>query len=210
MTMTKKKATEIATIDVALVVFRTGNTTDGTELAIDTANKVSVEPQIDTVDAIRNVKLGRVIAQKPAVVTIAGHQIIMTDNVFTPEVVVMLQGGTLTGTGESMTYTPPISGSSDKGEVFEADFYSAQYDSSGMIVKYEKITYPNCQGSPVTIATEDGVFRMQEYTINSAPRAGEPPYKISYVNALPVYTQAMMANMTEETGIARTSTELKK
>ena len=83
-------------------------------------------------------------------------------------------------------YTPPVAGSADKGEVFKLNAYSAQYDASGQIVQYEKITYPNCQGVPVAFGSEDGVFRAPEYTINSAPKTGEAPYEINYVAALPV------------------------
>lgn len=187
MPRTKKKATGIPTIDVALVVVRTGTESNGMEIAVDTANKIAVEPQTDTVDAIKLVKLGRLLAQKPATTTITGHQITLTDNVFIPELVKILQGGTLTGTGTSMTYTPPVAGSGEKGEVFELDAYSAEYDASGQIVKYEKITYPNCQGTPISINTEDDVFRVPEYTINSAPKSGEAPYKISYVEQLPTF-----------------------
>ena len=64
--------------------------------------------------------------------------------------------------------------------------YSAQYDSSGAIVQYEKITYPNCIGVPVSFSSEDGAFRAPEYTINSAPKTGEAPYKIEYVATLPI------------------------
>ena len=187
MPRTKKKAIGIPTIDVALVVVRTGTESNGMEIAVDTANKIAVEPQTDTVDAIKLVKLGRLLAQKPATTTITGHQITLTDNVFIPELVKILQGGTLTGTGASMTYTPPVAGSGEKGEVFELDAYSAEYDASGQIVKYEKITYPNCQGTPISINTEDDVFRVPEYTINSAPKSGEAPYKISYVEQLPTF-----------------------
>lgn len=187
MPRTKKKANGIPTIDVALVVVRTGTESNGMEIAVDTANKIAVEPQTDTVDAIKLVKLGRLLAQKPATTTITGHQITLTDNVFIPELVKILQGGTLTGTGASMVYTPPVAGSGEKGEVFELDAYSAEYDASGQIVKYEKITYPNCQGTPISINTEDDVFRVPEYTINSAPKSGEAPYKISYVEQLPKF-----------------------
>lgn len=187
MPRTKKKAIGIPTIDVALVVVRTGTESNGMEIAVDTANKIAVEPQTDTVDAIKLVKLGSLLAQKPATTTITGHQITLTDNVFIPELVKILQGGTLTGTGASMVYTPPVAGSREKGEVFELDAYSAEYDASGQIVKYEKITYPNCQGTPISINTEDDVFRVPEYTINSAPKSGEAPYKISYVEQLPTF-----------------------
>lgn len=195
MAKTQKKAVGIPTIDVSLVVVRTGvvdgDDTNATEIAVDTANKVGVEPQTETTDAIKLVKLGRLIAQKPATTTITGHQITLTDNVFIPELVKILQGGTVEGTGDTLTYTPPVAGSTDKGQVFELDCYSAQYDASGQIVRYEKITYPNCQGTPVAMSSEDDVFRVPEYTINSAPKEGEAPYKISYVKTLPQFTEAV-------------------
>lgn len=185
MPRTKKRAVGIPTIDVSLVVVRMGTEDSGVEIAVDTANKVGIEPQTETEDAVKLTKLGRLLAQKPATTTITGHQITLTDNVFIPELVKIFQGGTIEGTGTSLVYTPPAAGSDEKGEVFEIDFYSAEYDASGQIVKYEKITYPNCQGTPITINTEDGVFRLPEYTINSAPKTGQAPYKISYVESLP-------------------------
>lgn len=185
MPRTKKRAVGIPTIDVSLVVVRTGTEDSGVEIAVDTANKVGIEPQTETEDAVKLTKLGRLLAQKPATTTITGHQITLTDNVFIPELVKIFQGGTIEGTGASLVYTPPVAGSNEKGEVFEMDFYSAEYDASGQIVKYEKITYPNCQGTPITINTEDGVFRLPEYTINSAPKTGQAPYTISYVESLP-------------------------
>lgn len=209
MAKTQKKAVGIPTIDVSLVVVRTGvvdgDDTNATEIAVDTANKVGVEPQTETTDAIKLVKDGRLIAQKPAKTTITGHQITLTDNVFIPELVKILQGGTVEGSGDSLTYTPPVAGSTDKGQVFELDCYSAQYDASGQIVRYEKITYPNCQGTPVAMSSEDNVFRVPEYTINSAPKEGEAPYKISYVKTLPQFTDASVLSddfETEETGLA--------
>lgn len=192
----KKSKAEIATIDVSLVTIETG---DG-EFGFDTANKIEVEPQIEEEDAVKLVVKGILRAQKPAVSTITGNQITLTDNVFNPELVLVLQGGTIkywtsaehtaegdidAGFGIS-SYTPPVAGSADKGKVFKLNAYSANYDASGQIVQYEKISYPNCQGVPVAFGSEDGAFRAPEYTINSAPKTGEAPYVISYVDSLPV------------------------
>lgn len=190
MSRTKKRAVGIPTIDVSLVVVRTGTEDSGFEIAVDTANKVGIEPQTETEDAVKLTKLGRLLAQKPATTTITGHQITLTDNVFIPELVKIFQGGNIEGTGTSLVYTPPVAGSNEKGEVFEMDFYSAEYDASGQIVKYEKTTYPNCQGTPITINIEDGVFRLPEYTINSAPKTGQAPYTLSYVESLPDFTNS--------------------
>lgn len=182
----KKSKAEIATIDCCLVTIEVGDA----EFGFDTANKIAVEPQIEEQEAVKLVIKGILRAQKPKQSTITGNAITLTDNVFNPELVLVLQGGTIKYTegdeSKIVGYTPPVAGSSDKGEVFKLNAYSAQYDASGQIVQYEKITYPNCQGTPVAFGAEDGVFRVSEYTINSAPKTGEAPYEINYVAELPV------------------------
>lgn len=186
----KKTKAAIPTIDCSLITIETA---DG-EFGFDTANKIGVEPQIETQDAVKLVVKGVLRAQKPEESTITGHKLTLTDNVFIPELVLLLQGGTIKYDSENPSeiigYTPPVAGSSDKGEIFKLNAYSAQYDASGQIVKYEKITYPNCKGVPVAFGSEDGVFRAPEYTINSAPKTGEAPYDISYVKELPTLVAA--------------------
>lgn len=190
-----KKITEIPTIDVVMVVVEAGDES----YALDTANKIEVEAQIETTDAVKLIVKGRLLAQKNETSTLTGNKITLTDNVFAPELVKFLQGGTIkywttedkTAEAEAKTeygvssYTPPTTGSGEKGKVFKLHAYSAQYDTSGQIVQYEKITYPNCQGVPVAFNSEDGAFRAPEYTINSAPKSNEAPYVISYVKELP-------------------------
>lgn len=184
--MAKKSKAEIATIDCCLVTIETE---DG-EFGFDTANQIAVEPQIEEEEAVKLVVKGILRAQKPATKTLTGNEITLTDNVFNPELVLILQGGTIKYDTENQDkiigYTPPVAGSSDKGEIFKLNAYSAQYDAAGTIVQYEKITYPNCQGTPVAFGAEDGAFRAPEYTISSAPKTGEAPYDITYVPELPV------------------------
>ena len=195
--MAIKKGHEIPTIDVALVTAQVGA---GDEIAFDTASQIAVEPQVNEEDPVQLVVKGILRAQKPSVSTLTGNQITLTDNVFNPELVKILQGGTIKywsngeHTGSSTTedagfgvesYTPPVAGSGEKGTPFTLNAYTAIYDEAGLITGYEKISYPNCQGTPVALSSEDGAFRAPEYTINSSPKSGEAPYVISYVDELP-------------------------
>lgn len=181
----KKSKEEVATIDCTLVTIETE---DG-EFGFDTANQIQVEPQVEEEDAVKLVIKGILRAQKPKQVTITGNQITLNDNVFNPDLVLTLQGGQiiydLADPTKIIGYEPPVAGSADKGEVFKLNAYTAQYDASGQIVKYEKISYPNCQGQPVAFNSEDGAFRAPEYVIDSAPKQGEAPYSLSYVDELP-------------------------
>lgn len=182
---TYKSRAEIPTIDVSLVTIEI----DGDEFGFDTASAISVEPQMEEQDPVRLVVKGKLRAQKPGTSTLTGNQITLTDNVFNPELVVALQGGTIqydeVETTKVTGYKPPTAGSAPYTEAFKLNAYSAQYNAAGQIVNYEKISYPNCTGTPVAFSSEDGTFRAPEYVINSAPDTGESPYEISYVDALP-------------------------
>lgn len=201
--MEKKLLQGVPTIDVELVVIRT----DELEIAIDTSNQIGVEPQVETTDAIRLMKLGRLLAQKNQRNVITGHQITLTDNLFYLELMVILQGGEVVPNEDETLpskYLPPIVGTKDEGIIFELDAYSAVYDTSGEIMYYEKITYPSCKGTPVTINTQDDTFRIPQYVINSAPRRGQRPYEIDYVKELPVFevSDTRMTTISKATGVS--------
>lgn len=186
--MAIKRGTEIPTIDVALVSIQTYDS-GADELILDTANQIAVEVATDTQDKVTLIVKGRLIAQKPETVTITGNTITLTDNVFNPELVTILQGGTIKYDAEApdtvIGYKPPVVGSTEKGKLFKLMAYSAIYNAAGVLTGYERITYPNCQGQPVAFNSEDGAFRAPEYTINSAPANGEAPYEIDIVSKLP-------------------------
>lgn len=184
--MAVKQATEIPTIDVNLVtVQEEGSNKD--EYILNTASQIQVEPQIEEEDSVKLVVKGVLKAQKLGTSVLTGNKITLTDNVFTPELVKILQGGTLTTAqdGTVTGYTPPVAGSTEKGPLFTLKAYSAQYNAAGQISRYECISYPNCQGVPIAFSSEDGTFRAPEYTVNSAPDTGEAPYAITYVDTLP-------------------------
>lgn len=187
------KGTEIATIDVCLVSIQPYDT-DADEIILDTSNKIDVTIETETEDRVPLIVKGRLIAQKPPVTTVTGNTIVLTDNVFNDKVVKILQGGTIKYADDGKTfagYIPPVVGDdSDKGQLFKLSAYSAIYNASAVLTGYEKITYPNCQGTPVAFSSEDGTFRASDYTINSAAAEGEAPYEIDIVQELPKVTTA--------------------
>ena len=197
--MSTTRMKEIATIDCELITVKPSGSTD--EYALNTASKIQVDIQTETQDAIKLIIKGVLKSQKRKKVTVTGNQITLTDNVFTPELVQLLQGGTITTdqtTGAITSYTPPVVGSDTTLPVFEVNAYSARYDAAGLIIGYEKITYPNCQGNPISMTSEDNVFRVNEYVIDSAPAQGEAPYVISYIDSLPTITEPT-TNDTDDT-----------
>lgn len=183
-----KSKSEIATIDCALVTIEIGDGNGGTEeFGFETANQIEVSTQTEEEDAIRLVIKGKLKAQKKKKVTVVGNQITLHDNVFNAELVVAMQGGTATysQSGVLTGYTPPLVGDDIELNPFKLNAYSAQYNAAGQIVNYEKISYPNCTGNPISFNSQDNTFRAPEYVIDSAPNNGEAPYVITYVDSLP-------------------------
>ncbi|WP_417093897.1 hypothetical protein [Eubacterium sp.] len=197
-----KRGTEVAMIDACLVVMRTKGETEQ-QLALDTASQVEVAIATETTDAVKLIVKGKLIAQKKAVTTVTGNTLTLTDNVFNFEQAKIIQGGTLyywtdndhTSTQTTKTefgiagYEPPVAGSAEKGEVFDLDLYSAVYDTSGDIVQYEKISYPNCTGQPFGVGAQDDTFNVNAITIDSAPPKGKAPYSIMTVKELPAIAE---------------------
>lgn len=190
------KGNEVATIDVVLVSIQTYDV-GSDEIILDTSNHIDVAVATETEDAVKLIVKGRLIAQKPPVTTVTGNTITLTDNVFNDKVVEILQGGTIKTdetTGAFIGYTPPVAGSDDKGKLFMLKAYSAIYNEAGILTGYERITYPNCQGTPVAFSSEDGTFRATDYTINSAPANGEAPYDMDIVTELPTVPTVSTVN----------------
>lgn len=181
-----------ATIDCTMITIETGADATLREFGFETSNKILVEPQVEEQDAVKLIIKGKLIAQKPAKRTITGHRLTITDNVFIPELVLVLQGGAIIYDAVEVTkiigYDPPEIGDTTGGEVFRLNVYTAQYNAAGQIVNYEKTTYPGCIGQYVAFNSEDGVFRAPEYIIDSTVDTGVKPYEIRYVDTLPTLT----------------------
>ena len=84
--------TEIPTIDVNLVSIHYKDK----EIGLTTASQISVTVQTETTDAVQLIVKGVLKAQKSKETTVTGNQITLKDNVFSPELVEILQGGTIT------------------------------------------------------------------------------------------------------------------
>lgn len=188
--MAAKKGHEIATIDVELV---TVTTEDGVEIGLDTSTQIQVEPDVETTDAIKLIVKGILRAQKRQVTTITGNTITLTDNVFNPELVKVLQGGEITYDmdGNFEAYTPPVAGAEKEITPFTLNVYTGHYDAAGLVLDHEMVSYPNCTGEPVAFGAEDDTFNVPSYTIISAPGDGEPPYTVKMVKTLPSVGEAI-------------------
>ena len=126
-------------------------------------------------------------ANKPAKDILLGHDIKLIDNLFTPEVLCLLQGGTIqTGTdGKFRKYLPPIVGEDVVKVKFDMEIYSAIIENDGETGEYLKTVYYNCVGQNKPLSFKDDEYFVAEYGIQSRPASGERPYDFEVVTGLP-------------------------
>lgn len=187
--MANKKVTKMALIDVELVEIVAHNLAQDT-YRWKTASNLDAELNITEGEATELIVNGTLIAQKRAKDVVTGSTLTVTDNVFSPEVVEFIQGGTANydNTGKFVSYQAPVAGEEVKLDKFDFNIYTAQRDVAGDIVSYIKVGFPNCSGKPVNIKLENGTFFSPSYTITSSPSTGEAPYEITAVEELPDLT----------------------
>ena len=176
---------EKALTGVALVVL---TDKEGKQYSFSTATRANAKVLIESGRRTELIIKGVLKAQRQFDSTIKGVDIEFQDNMFLPEVVALLQGGTVVkdSEGNFMRYTPPLAGSKPELDSFDVDIYTEETDTSGLALRYAKLSLPNGKGEPIELGFEDDRFFSAKYIVKTAPRAGEAPYVIEMVDELPV------------------------
>lgn len=124
-----------------------------------------------------------------------GSEIKLKDCLFRPEVLAIVDGGTVktttTGTGENIVakvtgYDGPVIGSPVKRTKFILNIYTEEKDSEESTAGYQKFSFPGCKGTPVEFSFKEGEFMAPEYTIRSRPGKGKAPFSLDFLDELPV------------------------
>jgi hypothetical protein len=115
-----------------------------------------------------------------------GTTLTFSDNLFHPEVIEVIDGGTLVKDVEEniIGYDPPIIGTPVNRKKFTLNIYTEEKDADGEVVGYVKFSYPHCKGKPFKASVKDGEFFAPEYSCVSRPKKGEKPYSISFLTEL--------------------------
>ncbi len=170
---------------VALVVLTDKN---GKNYSFSTATKANAKVLIEAGKKSELIIKGVLKAQKKFDSTIKGVDVEFRDNMFLPEVVALLQGGTVVKdeNGKFLSYTPVVAGAAPNLDSFAVDIYTEETDTSGEVLGYVKLSLPNGKGEPVELGFEDDKFFSAKYVIKTYPATGMPPYIIETVDELPV------------------------
>lgn len=175
---------EIVTRDADPVTYR-----------FKTADEVETEEVISEGEEQTLKIKGVVYANKPAEDITLGYDLTLKDNVFCPEVLEIMQGGTLvydsTDPTKFKSYSAPPVGVTTSKKKFDTNFYSEIVTNDGPTGDYAKITFPNGKGGSVPIVLKDGEYYSNEYIIKSRPAKGESPYTIEIVDVLPAEAESI-------------------
>lgn len=115
-----------------------------------------------------------------------GCDITLKDGVFTPEVLCVVDGGTLKkedsqNPNRVTGYAPPVVGGVVNRELFTMSIYTDEKDQAGESIGYGKFVFPKCKGKPASFNFKDGEFMAPEYTITSRPPKNTAPYDVQFL-----------------------------
>lgn len=177
LTETEIQGMPIANIALAEII----NEATGQSYYFDTAEKADIKPDLSKgKEDILRVK-NRIIAMNRTEDICIGYDIKLTDNTFPPELMCLVDGGTMTNNG----YEGPQIGVAVNKTPFTLNLYSEEKDYDSSTVKYVKFGFKHNKGTPVEFKFEDGKFYVPEFESHSRPKKGEKPVYIEYVNSLP-------------------------
>ena len=147
----------------------------------DTADKANAKPDLSAgKEDILRVK-NRIIAMNRTEDICIGYDIKLTNNTFPPEVMALIDGGTVTADG----YEGPQVGKATERHPFTLNLYSEEKDYDSETLQYVQFTFKHNKGKPVEFKFEDGKFFVPEFESHSRPKKGEKPVYIKFVKQLP-------------------------
>lgn len=118
-----------------------------------------------------------------------GYDLKLEDPRLIPEILALIDGGTLATTGESdakkTTYSAPAAGKPVTRKKFDFYLYTSDRDTDADVIKYNEWKFPKCKGAPISGSMTQGDFSKMEYNLKSRPAMGESPLTIAEVDALP-------------------------
>lgn len=172
--------------DVVLVQIETVEQNPVT-YTFDTSDEIGTEEIISEGEELTLKIKKKIIANRAAEDTSLGYDLTLKDNVFCPEILQIMQGGTIEKEedGSFKRYLAPEVGKTFSKKSFKTIIYSSVVGPGGDTGQFAKTTFPNCKGKSVPLNFKDGEYYSNEYVINSRPNTGQSPYEVEIVEELP-------------------------
>lgn len=120
---------------------------------------------------------------------VKGYDIELEDQRLIPEILALVDGGTLTMDTETPTewkkYASPVAGQGVMRTSFSLELYTSDRDTDASAKEFYVWKFVGCKGKPVGGSAADNAFSSMKYTIESRPAAGSSALEITRVTELP-------------------------
>lgn len=157
--------------------------------SFETADEVQVEPFVsEGKEDILRAK-NQIIATNRTEDIVVGYNLTLTQNTLIPELLEIIDGGTLTMDTEDPTkvvgYKAPAAGTVVERIPFTINLYSEEKDIDGETINYAKFSFKHNKGTPIKYSLKDGEFFIPEFVVKSRPKTGENPLTVDFIDTLP-------------------------
>ncbi|PJI07043.1 MULTISPECIES: hypothetical protein [Clostridium] len=167
----------IANIALAEII----NEVTGEKFYFDTASSADAKPDLskgkEDILRVRN----RIVAMNRTEDICIGYTIKLKDNVFSPKLMSLIDGGTLVDS----VYEGPEMGKVVEKVPFTLNLYSEEKDYDSSTIQYACFSFKHNKGKPVDFKLQDGKFYVPQFESTSRPKRGENPVYISFLSSLP-------------------------
>lgn len=168
--------TELVTEDSHAKTYRITTATEATYAAVISQGEeqvLRVKNEIKSINRTEDIQYG--------------SDINLSEALMTPEVMALIDGGTLTvdEEGNPTKYEPPVMGAVVKRIPFTLKLYTEEKDTSGDTVGYQCFSFKGCKGKPVSYTFKDGEYLVPQYTASSRVKKGTAPYSLDFLETLP-------------------------
>ena len=159
-----------------------------TVYSFNTASEASIKPYVsEGEEKIHRVK-NTILATLRYEDILLGYEIKLVNNTFCPELLSLIDGGTVTYDDEEKfaSYTSPVveAKASTTRKNLTVCLYTEELDCDGETMGYFKFTFRHAKGKPVEYTIKDGEFIVPELTLRSRAKTGESCVSVDSLKTL--------------------------
>lgn len=159
---------------------------NGTTYVFTTSSEASIKPYVsegtEKIHRVKNTILGSLRYED----ILLGYEIKLVNNTFCPELLALVDGGTVVNDGEGgfLSYTAPVVGTVTERKNLTVSLYTEELDCDGETLEYIKFTFKHAKGKPVEYSIKDGEFLVPELTLRSRAKTGESSVEIEALTSI--------------------------
>lgn len=152
-----------------------------------TFTEANVDPKISEGEEKIHRMRNKILAVAKTEDLLYGLNITLTDNAFSPDLIAVVDGGTLQfdeiETTKVVGYRPPKSTDITLRKEFKLEIWCEEKEGEDTN-QYVKYTFPKCKGKPVSVSLKEEEFIAPQFKIVAYETDTEPSYYWDYVESL--------------------------